>query len=174
MTAPEQIAWATGTAIFVAFFTTVVAQYLFAPTLEARKQRLLARSDVTAAAVSTVRKMYLQLQTLRMKQEIMQVSVAEAQRHVEEFQKICDKFDAAYDLNDAALKPAYVNLASTTQYAAEILSIRDSWTPEYIDPLLVLLRHCIGALDPVNLPATRAYHCWLGRKAWLRVSFPSA
>jgi hypothetical protein len=35
----EQTLWTSGTAIVVAFFTTVIAQYVFAPSLEARAKR---------------------------------------------------------------------------------------------------------------------------------------
>lgn len=53
--------------LLAAGFSTVIAQYFFAPTLEARKQRILDRSKVACETVDVLQAMYFQLEVLQMK-----------------------------------------------------------------------------------------------------------
>lgn len=161
--------------LLAAGFTSVIAQYFFAPTLEARKQTLLERSRVASDAVNSIRAMYFQLDTTAMKRFRLK-DMFGFQQHESTFMELADKFDAAVALNNAGLKPKYIELALKAQFAAELLAmvINDPERPgaDKFDPVLKLLRHTMHALDPVNPPWSRAFHCWRGGRIYNRLPYP--
>lgn len=161
--------------LLAAAFTSVVSQYFFAPGLEARKQTLLERSRVASDAVNSIRAMYFELDTTAMKRFRLK-DMFGFQRHESKFMDLADNFDAAVALNNSGLKPKYIELALKAQFAAEILAmvINDPERPgaDEFDPVLKLLRHTMHALDPVNPPWSRAFHCWRGGRIYNKLPYP--
>ncbi|MDQ0756091.1 hypothetical protein [Arthrobacter sp. B3I4] len=161
----DQTLWTSGTAVVVAFFTTVIAQYVFAPTLEARKQTLLDRSKVASGIADDIRAMHFQL-VLTTTKLFKLNDVYHHAEHSAPFFELSEKFDAADSLKHSGLKSRYVNLALSAQIEADLFTMR--LTPprhEEYDRLMRILDHTAKALDPARLPLTRRFHCWQGIKA---------
>lgn len=161
----EQTLWTSGTAVVVAFFTTVIAQYVFAPTLEARKQTLLDRSKISSGIADDVRAMHFQL-VLATTKLFKLNDVYDYTEHSEPFDELAETFDAAGSLKHSGLKSRYVNLALSTQVEVDIFSMLGAQKRrDQYDRLMRILDHTAKALDPARLPVTRRYHCWHGTKA---------
>lgn len=161
----EQTLWTCGTAIVVAFFTTVIAQYIFAPTLEARKQTLLDRSKVACGIADDIRAMHFEL-VLATTKLFRLNDVYDYTEHDQPFDELAEDFDAADSLKHSGLKSRYVNLALSVQVEADMFSMNDTRSrPEEYARLMGILDHTAKALDPARLPWTRRFHCWKGTKA---------
>lgn len=151
----------TGT-LLAAAFTSVIAQYFFTPVLEARKQRLLDRSRAATATVEKLREMQFWLEAMQSRLRMRDSFGHEKQR--EQFDERAVEFDALLSLAHAGLSQKYTTLAFRTQLIAEVYALIYDPAEQEIDTMVELLSHTIGALDPVNLPWSRAKHCARGRR----------
>lgn len=155
-----------GGTLLAAAFTSVIAQYLFAPALEARKQRLLDRSRAAATTVERLREIQFWLEVTLMHMRIGD-SHYELQRA--KFDERATEFDALLSLAHSGLPTKYTTLALNTQLVTDVYSLLDEPNEKQIDAMVRLIAHTIGALDPVNLPWTRSWHCRKGLKAGERI-----
>lgn len=158
--------------LIAAGFTSVIAQYFFAPTLEARKQRILDRSKVACETADVLRAMYFQLEVLQMKRFQLK-DMFGFERQELKLQELSAKFDAALSLSNAGLKEKYTTLALKAQFAAELFNMLNRPESKDFEPLMKLLHHTMTALDPANLPWVRAYHCWRGKRLYAAMELPS-
>jgi hypothetical protein len=169
----EQTLWTSGTAVVVAFFTTVIAQYIFAPSLEARKQTLINRSKVASDTADTMRAMRFELDTAHM-QLFKLNDPYNFQAHGAALGHLVDGFDAADSLKHSGLKQKYVAVACCAQYEAEIFTMFDQPASHMYVSLARLLDHASQAIDPVKLPWVRSFHCRQGMRIYTSMSRPYA
>jgi len=160
----EQTLWTSGTAIVVAFFTTVIAQYVFAPTLEARKQRILERSKVSSEIADELRAMNSCLLEERHQRHIRIADLFSEPKHAPSFHQMVTSFDVKATLNHAGLRTDYETLIIQTISAADIFCYEVPIRSDEFEPIEKLFQHTINALDPVNPPWVRASHCRRGTK----------
>ena len=158
--------------LLAAGFTTVIAQYFFAPTLEARKQRILDRSKVASETVDLLQAMYFQLEVLQMKRFQLK-DMFGFERQELKLQELSSEFDAALSLANAGLKEKYTTLAMQAQFSAELFNMLNRPASKDFAPLMKLIRHTMNALDPANLPWVRANHCWRGKRQYGAMEPPS-
>lgn len=153
----EQTLWTFGTTIVVAFFTTVVVQFVFAPSLEARKQTLLNRSKVASDTADTIRAMQFQLVNAHMKMFDLGDRY-NYQSHGAVLDELIEGFNAADALKHAGLKERYVVAACCAQYAVEIFTMVDDHEESEYKQLIGLLDDAAQAIDPVKLPWVKYRH----------------
>lgn len=160
----------TGT-LLAAAFTSVIAQYFFAPTLEARKQRLLDRSVAAATTVDKLREMQLRLEMAQMAHSMDEKRLM--LKHKAQFDALALEFDALLSLAHSGLSSKYTALALQTQMTGEIFTMLDDPAEGQLKDVLRLLTHSIRALDPANLPWTRAFHRVKGQKLRVLLAPPA-
>lgn len=158
--------------LLAAGFSSVIAQYFFAPTLEARKQRILDRSKVACETADVLRAMYFQLEVLEMKRFQLK-DMFGFERQELKLQELSAEFDAALSLANAGLKEKYTTLAMQAQFTAELFNMLNRPASKDFEPLMKLLHHTMNALDPANLPWVRANHCWRGKRVYAAMELPS-
>jgi hypothetical protein len=169
----EQILWATGTAVVVAFFTSVISQYVFAPTLEARKQRILERSTITSGIASELRALHVRLIEQRLERRMRISDLFSEKKDKPTFQEMATAFDPRADLSHAGLKPKLEALVLGTASAADIFSVQVPIRNDRFEPIVQLLHHTMNAIDPVNPPWTKNRHCRKGTKIYSKLDVPA-
>lgn len=157
----EQILWSALTAIVVAFFTTVILQYVFAPALEARKQIRVERSRAATAVVDTLRLMRFELDGPR--SELIEFrDLFSPVPSGPSFGELCDELEATSSLRGSGLPHEYVELTIRTRQAARDFDAAYSVTAEAQKWLINLIKFTTKALDPAVLPWIRVYYCRRG------------
>ena len=160
----ETTLWASGTAVVVAFFTTVVAQYVFAPTLEARKQRILDRSRIASEIADQLRAMRARLIEERTDRYSRIADIFGDTPDGPSFHDMVIKFDVMAAIGNAGLKTEYESLVMHAIPAADLYCYQVPVDSNDFAPIVKLFEHTINALDPVNPPWVRASHGRRGMK----------
>lgn len=169
----NQILWTSGTAVFVAFFTTVFAQYYFAPTLEARKQRLLKRSEHTAQIVTELNEMrYQMILVLERRMKLTEFFNSPVEANWKHFQSLADSFDPKTNLSHSNLPALSTEIVFHCQHAVDIFATISRPRRSDLSSHIEYIRVSIEAIDPVNLPWSRAYFRYAAVKMWRVLQMP--
>jgi hypothetical protein len=169
----EQTLWTSGTAVVVAFFTTVIAQYVFAPDLEARKQRILERSKMASELADELRSMHARLIEQRQGRNLRISDLFGDTPDPPTFQDMVGQFDVKASVSRAGLKTEYAALVMNAISAADIFCYEVPIRADGFEPIVKLFHHTINALDPVNPPWVRAAHCRRGTKLYSTLQVPA-
>ncbi|MFB9164125.1 hypothetical protein [Arthrobacter psychrochitiniphilus] len=160
-----QMWWSAGTAIFVAFFTTVIAQYLFAPWLEVRKQILISRALERSKVADTARQLEQHLRSL----SLVRSAFAGTTGELAHWTTAMDRYRTAV-LEPETVLPALAfpvgktlsNLLTAAEWSVRLVHFRKTREKAPVAEVSAILQQLAKAVDPTRFPPKRWHHARRG------------
>lgn len=157
--------------LLAAFFSTVIAQYFFAPWLEVRKQILMAKANERERLAQAARDCIHSLRRLKLVKTAM-VGTVNFDRHWSKamltFREQLGPPENVFPVTHIDLKSPMSNLAVAAGWTLQVVITRGTVDKAPIEEALKICHHLSKSISPTTFPPNRMFHAlrglWLHKK----------
>ena len=164
-----QILWASGTALLVALFTTVIAQYLFAPWLEVRKQILIEQAREQAKVAGTVRVLLHHLRDLNLiRTDISDNALSQTlwEKSMDAYRHAVLEPDSVFPVMPFPVGRTLSSLLTSAEWIVHLVHFRHMREKSPVTEVMAVVEELAKAVDPTRFPMSQRFHALRGlRKA---------